>query len=333
MRVLVTGGAGYIGSVVAAELLKAGHTVVVLDNLVHGHRRAVPSAAELVVGDVCDRVALDAVLATHAFDAVMHFAALVKVGESLVSPQRFFQNNSDGTRTLLEAMFAHGVKKIVFSSTAAVYGEPSITPIPETAPLLPVNPYGESKLIAERLLDQFCRTHGLRYAALRYFNAAGAGFGRGEDHHPETHLIPRVLAVVAGKDESIKIFGTDYPTPDGTCIRDYIHVLDLATAHLLSLQALERQERLIYNLGNGRGFSVREVIEAAERVTGQRIAVIDVERRPGDTAVLVASPAAIISQLGWRPRLSSLEEIIASAWEWCQQFPDGLGPEEQGSAD
>jgi UDP-glucose 4-epimerase len=228
-------------------------------------------------------------------------------------------------------MLAHGVKKMVFSSSAAVYGEPSATPILEVAPLRPVNPYGESKLMAERLLEQFSRTQGLRYAVLRYFNAAGAAFGRGENHHPETHLIPRVLAVAAGEAESIRIFGIDYPTPDGTCIRDYIHVLDLATAHLLSLQALERQGQLIYNLGNGRGFSVREVIEAAERVTGRRIAVTEAERRPGDPAALVASSAAIISQLGWRPRWSSVEEIIANAWEWYQQVPNSLGPGEHGS--
>ena len=332
MRILVSGGAGYIGSVVAAELLKAGHSVVVFDNLSHGHRRAVPSEAGLVVGDVCDRAALDDVLSKHHFDAVMHFAALIEAGESMSSRERFFRNNSGGTQTLLEAMLAHGVNKMVLSSTAAVYGEPPTTPILETALLRPVNPYGESKLMAERLLEQFGRTHGLRYAALRYFNAAGAAFGRGEDHHPETHLIPLVLAVVAGKAESIRIFGTDYPTPDGTCIRDYVHVLDLATAHFLSLQALEREERLVYNLGNGRGFSVREVIHAAERVTGHRIGRTEAARRPGDPAILVASPAAITSELGWRPRFSSMEEIIASAWEWHKQFPDGFGPEEQEPA-
>ena len=332
MRILVTGGAGYIGSVVAAELLKAGHTVVVLDNLVHGHRQAVPSAAELVVGDVCDRAALDAVLATHAFDAVMHFAALVKVGESLVSPERFFQNNSDGTRTLLEAMLVRGIKRMVFVSTAAVYGEPLAVPIPEDAPLRPVNPYGESKLLAERLLEEFGRRHGLHYATLRLFNAAGATLGCGEDHYPTTHLIPRVLAAAAGIAESVRVFGTDYPTPDGTCIRDYVHILDLAAAHLLCLQALEHEERLVYNLGSGRGFSVREVIAAAENVTQRRIAVTEAERRPGDPAMLVASSAAIISQLGWAPRSSALERIIADAWRWYQKFPHGFGADEQRAA-
>jgi UDP-glucose 4-epimerase len=322
-NVLVMGGAGYIGSVVAAELLKAGHRVIVYDNLSRGHRRAVPAGAELVVGEVADRAALDRLFETLPVDAVMHFAALIEAGESMQVPERYFRNNTANTLTLLEAMLAHDVNRLVFSSTAALYGEPEHIPIEETDPLRPTNAYGESKLLVERMLAWFNRIHGLRYASLRYFNAAGATGELGEDHHPESHLIPLTLKVVLGQRDHIAIFGTDYPTPDGTCIRDYIHVVDLATAHLLALDALAEHDRLIYNLGNGRGFSVRQVIEVARRVTGHRIPAVETPRRPGDPAVLVASSAKIQQELHWQPQYPELETIVASAWEWHRRHPNG----------
>jgi UDP-glucose 4-epimerase len=258
MNVLVTGGAGYIGSVVAAELLKAGHRVLVYDDLSRGHRRAAPKGAELIVADTADRAALDRVFTTRPVDAVMHFAALIEAGESMKNPAAFFRNNTANALTLLEAMLAHGVKKFVFSSTAALFGDPERSPIEDDDPLRPTNVYGESKLMVERMLAWFNSVHGLRYASLRYFNAAGAmSADHGEDHQPESHLIPLVLKVALGQIEHVNILGADYPTPDGTCVRDYIHVLDLASAHLLALDALEHRDRLIYNLGNGQGFSVR----------------------------------------------------------------------------
>src|ERR1700686_2707999 len=261
MRVLVTGGAGYIGSVVAEELLQAGHDVVVFDNLSRGHRQAVPKNAELVVGDLGDRTCLDQLLRSRAIDAVMHFAALIEAGESMKAPEEFFRNNTSNALTLLEAMLAAGVKRFVFSSTAALFGNPERTPIEEDDPVHPTNAYGESKLLVERMLAWFHQIHGLRPASLRYFNAAGASRpDQGEAHQPETHLIPRILQVALGRAKHVNIFGTDYPTPDGTCIRDYIHVRDLARAHLLALEglALKNSSPLIYNLGNGQGFSVRE---------------------------------------------------------------------------
>ena len=323
MRVLVCGGAGYIGSVVSAEVLAAGHTVVVYDSLSHGYRDAVPRCAELVVGDTADRAMLDEVFARHRFDAVMHFAALIEAGESMKYPERFFRNNTANTLTLLEAMLHHGVNRIVFSSTAAVYGEPQATPIRETDPLQPTNAYGESKLLVERMLDWFHRIHGLRYASLRYFNAAGATNDLGEAHRPETHLIPLVIQAALGARDSVSIFGVDYPTRDGTCIRDYIHVSDLAKAHILALEALETRPQLIYNLGNGQGFSVREVIAATERVAGRRIKVLEAARREGDPAVLVASSEAIQRELGWRPQRPELEAILESAWEWHRRHLSG----------
>src|SRR5271165_1099216 len=269
MRVLVTGGAGYIGSVVAEELLQAGHQVVVFDNLSRGHRQAVPENAELVVGELADRTALDNLFRSRPIDAVLHFAALIEAGESMKAPEEFFRNNTANALTLLEVMLAAGVKRFVFSSTAALYGNPERTPIEEDDLLYPTNPYGESKLLVERMLAWFHQIHGLRYASLRYFNAAGASRpDQGEAHHPETHLIPRILEVALDRAPHVNIFGTDYPTPDGTCVRDYIHVGDLARAHLLALQALENSSPLIYNLGNGQGFSVREVVEVARSVTG-----------------------------------------------------------------
>jgi UDP-glucose 4-epimerase len=326
MKVLVTGGAGYIGSVVAEQLLKAGHDVTVFDNLCRGHRAAVPRGAELVFGDLCDRQEVEHLFRNRRFEAVLHFAAFIEAGESMKTPETFFRNNTANTLTLLETMLKSKVNRLVFSSTAALYGNPQRTPIEEEDALEPTNAYGESKLLVERMLQWFHRIHGLRYASLRYFNAAGAAApDRGEDHHPETHLIPRILSVALGKQKHIEIFGTDYPTPDGTCVRDYIHVSDLAEAHLLALNALERPGRLIYNLGNGKGFSVREVIEGARRVTGQTIAVVESPRRAGDPAVLIASSEKIRRELGWQPKFPKLEDILKSAWEWHRTFPNGYG--------
>ncbi|MEO6119728.1 MAG: UDP-glucose 4-epimerase GalE [Terriglobales bacterium] len=323
MNVLVTGGAGYIGSVVAAELVATGHHVTVYDNLCNGHRGAVPEAAAFIKGDVANRAAVEAVLDEKRIQAVLHFAAVIEAGESMQVPGKYFRLNSAATLTLLEAMHARGVKRLVFSSTAALYGDPKSIPIKEDDALEPANAYGESKLLVERMLAWFHRIHGLRYASLRYFNAAGAAGCLGEAHDPESHLIPLVLQVALGKRKSISIFGTDYPTPDGTCVRDYIHVSDLAQAHLLALAALENRDRLIYNLGNGRGFSVREVIAAARKVTGHQIPALESLRRPGDPAVLVASSERIIKELAWKPRHAELEAIIGSAWKWHQDNPDG----------
>ncbi|HET7749165.1 MAG TPA: UDP-glucose 4-epimerase GalE [Terriglobales bacterium] len=325
MKILVTGGAGYIGSIVSAELVRAGHEVVVYDNVSHGHRRAVPEGAEIVIGEVGERETLDRAFQLHRPEVVMHFAALIEAGESMRAPERYFRNNTASSLTLLECMLQHGCGRLVFSSTAALYGNPERTPIDEDAPLVPTNAYGESKLLVERMLAWFHRIHGLCYASLRYFNAAGGAGELGEDHRPESHLIPLVLQVAQGKRPSIAINGTDYPTTDGTCIRDYIHVLDLASAHVLALDALATRDQLIYNLGNGRGFSVRQVVEAARRVTGHAIPAEEAPRRPGDPAVLVASSEKIRRELGWQPRYPELEQIVASAWEWRRQHPNGYG--------
>jgi UDP-glucose 4-epimerase len=318
LRILVTGGAGYIGGTTARLLLRQGHRVVIYDNLCHGHRSTLPEQAEFIEGELSDRAALEKILHT-GIDGVMHFAALIEAGESMRKPEIYFRNNTASTLTLLEAMLATGVTRLVFSSTAAVYGEPESTPIREDAPLKPTNAYGESKLLVERMLDWLNRIHGFRYASLRYFNVAGAIEGYGEAHEPESHLIPLILDVALGRRQSIKIFGQDYPTPDGTCIRDYIHIYDLARAHLLAFEALASRDRLIYNLGNGVGFSVREVIESARRVTGHPIPVVEEPRRPGDPAVLIASSEKIGRELGWIPEYSQLDAIIKTAWEWHQQ--------------
>jgi UDP-glucose 4-epimerase len=313
--------------VVTSELVAAGHAVVVLDNLSNGHRSSLAEGVQLVVGDVGNRCVLDRVITEHGVEAVMHFAASIEAGESMKRPQDFFHNNTVGSLTLLERMIAHGVSNLVFSSTAALYGNPERTPIEETATLLPTNPYGESKLAVERILQWYHRIHRLSYASLRYFNAAGATETLGEKHSPESHLIPIVLQVAAGSRETVTIYGTDYPTPDGTCVRDYIHVSDLASAHLLALDALRQSSQprqLIYNLGSGRGVGVREVIDSARKVTGRPIPAVDVSRRPGDPAVLVASCEKIKRELGWRPRHTNFETIIASAWNWI------LKPEAQG---
>jgi UDP-glucose 4-epimerase len=322
MRVLVTGGAGYIGSVVADRLLRDGHAVTVLDNLSKGAKQAVPSQADFVLANTGDEPALDRIFQSGRFDAVMHFAAFIEAGESMLSPELYFDNNSAKTLTLLRAMLRHQVLRLVFSSTAAVYGDPTRLPIVEDDPLAPTNPYGESKLMVERMLAWFHKAHGLGYASLRYFNAAGATRDRGEMHRPETHLIPLVLQAALGQREAISIYGTDYPTKDGTCIRDYIHIDDLATAHLLALDALAQTQthredsQLIFNLGSGSGFSVREIIDVAGRVTGRKIPVVEAPRRPGDSAVLIASSEKIKRVLGWQPRHSDIEAIVRSAWEW-----------------
>ena len=323
MQVLVTGGAGYIGSVVTDHLLRAGHAVTVLDNLIMGWREAVPAEAEFVQADTGDEAALDQLFSGHGFDAVLHFAALIEAGESVKHPEEYFENNSARTLTLLRVMLKHKVSRFVFSSTAAVYGEPQSIPIVEEHPLFPTNAYGESKLIVERMLGWFHSAHGLRYASLRYFNAAGATPARGEAHRSESHLIPLILQVPLGQREAFSIFGADYPTPDGTCVRDFIHVDDLAAAHLLALQGLEAHETLICNLGSGTGCSVREIVALARKVTGHAIPVIERPRRGGDPAVLVASSDKARSILGWNPKYSDVESILASAWQWHKSHPKG----------
>lgn len=329
MKILVTGGAGYIGGTVAGLLAERGHRAVIFDNLGHGKRELLPPGTGFVQGELEDRPLLQSLFAAakeegQPFDAVLHFAALIEAGESMVHPEIFFRNNTAATLSLIEAMIAYGPRKIVFSSTAAVYGEPDAVPIPENARHQPTNVYGESKLLVEHMLRWFNQIHGLRYASLRYFNVAGApegphGITRGEAHDPESHLIPLILDVALGRRKSIRIYGEDYPTTDGTCIRDYIHVSDLAEAHLLALEALESHDRVIYNLGNGKGFSVREVIDSARRVTGHPIPAEVHPRRPGDPAVLVASSERAIRELGWKPHYTQLDDIVRTAWAWHQK--------------
>jgi UDP-glucose 4-epimerase len=333
VKIFVTGGAGYIGGTVAALLTEKGNRVVVFDNLSHSRRGALPPGVEFVEGELADRPAIERIFREaeenhEPFDGVLHFAALIEAGESMERPELFFRNNTASTLSLLEAMLACGPRRLVFSSTAAVYGEPESVPIQEDARLAPTNPYGQSKLLVEQMLVWFNRIHSFRYASLRYFNVAGApegpnGVTRGESHEPETHLIPLVLDVALGRRPSIRIYGDDYPTHDGTCIRDYIHVSDLAEAHLLALSALgaasEQPGPLIYNFGNGQGFSVRQVIESARRVTGHPIPAEIHARRAGDPAVLVASSAKAIRELGWQPRYTDLDEIVRTAWAWHQK--------------
>jgi UDP-glucose 4-epimerase len=321
MRTLVTGGAGYLGSTTAAALLAAGHEVTVVDDLSTGHRDAVPAAATFVVADVTDPTVMDPLVADGGFDACLHFAALIEAGESMRTPERFFTVNTAGSARLLEVLVRHGVRRFVLSSTAAVYGEPTRLPIDEDDPLVPTNAYGESKLLVERMLAWHHRIHGLRVAALRYFNAAGATVERGERHDPETHLIPLVLQVALGDRQRIAIYGTDYPTPDGTAVRDYVHVVDLADAHVRALTAIDDQGLLVCNLGNGSGFSVREVVEAARRVTGHPIPAEEAPRREGDPAVLVASSERARARLGWRPHHAELDTIIADAWRFAHRGP------------
>lgn len=322
MRVLVTGGAGYIGGTVANALLNEGHEVVIYDNLCHARRDLIPARAEFVEGDIADRAKLEQIFDARRFDGVMHFAALIEAGESMKVPEVYFRSNTAATLSLLEAMIAKKVDRLVFSSTAALYGNPENIPISEDAKLQPTNTYGESKLLVEHMLHWINQIRGLRYASLRYFNVAGAvvdaSGSRGEAHEPESHLIPLILDVALGLRKSIKIFGQDYPTADGTCVRDYIHVSDLAKAHLLAFNALETRHKMIYNLGNGHGFSVRQVIDSVRRVTGKPIEVEELPRRPGDPAVLVASSEKITNELGWKPDYPNLDDIIASAWAWHQ---------------
>jgi UDP-glucose 4-epimerase len=323
MKVLVTGGAGYIGATTVQALLEAGHEVVVYDNLSNGHAEAVPRSVKLVQGDIADRERLDTLFREHRPEAVLHFAALIEAGESMKVPEKFFRNNSSSTLTLLESMLMNRVSKIIFSSTAALYGEPERVPIREEDALNPTNAYGESKLLVERMLVWFHRIHGFRYASLRYFNAAGSNGESGELHNPESHLIPLILQVASGLREHVSIFGTDYPTPDGTCVRDYIHVSDLADAHVLALAALDSRDKLIYNLGSGAGFSVRQVIDSARRITGEAIKVVESPRRAGDPAVLVASSDKIRRELKWTPNYPELDQIVSTAWAWMQKHPQG----------
>lgn len=322
MNILVTGGAGYIGSATAEALLKAGHSVTVYDSLVTGHRAAIPAGAAFLHADLADAEALTAALSAGKFDAVMHFAAFIEAGESMKDPGRFFKNNFGNSLQLMEAAVRAGVKRFVFSSTAAVY-QSSEEPLTEESPLGPTNVYGHTKLMTEQALEWYRSIYGLHFAVLRYFNACGALPGRGEAHQPESHLIPRILSVPLGKLDSININGNDYPTPDGTCIRDYIHLGDLVSAHLLALEALGERDRLVYNLGSGNGFSVREVIEAARAVSGHPIPAVEHPRRSGDSARLVASSKRIRQELGWKPEHDNIHDILASAWEWHKSHPNG----------
>ncbi len=320
MNLLVTGGAGYIGGTLTRLLLRAGHSVTIFDNFCHSKQDALDPGARLVQGSLADRELLLKTLSATKYDGILHFAALIEAGESMKCPEVYFRNNTAGTLTLLEAMLATGHDRLVFSSTAACYGEPESTPILESAKLKPTNPYGESKLLSEYMMRWMNTAHGLRFAALRYFNVAGAIEGYGEAHEPESHLIPLILDVALGRRASISIYGQDYPTPDGTCIRDYIHVEDLANAHMLALNALNEHPRLEYNIGNGQGFSVLEVVESVKRVTGRPVPVELKPRRAGDPAVLVASSEAIKKDLGWAPKYPRLDDIIASAWAWHQKL-------------
>jgi UDP-glucose 4-epimerase len=322
MKVLVTGGAGYIGSIAVEQLILAGEEVVVFDNLYQGHQQAVHPKAKFVHGDLSDRAAVDAVMAEHKPDAIMHFASHTLVGESMQKPFLYLGENIVNGLNLLESAVEHGVLKFILSSTANLFDKPERMPIDESERIIPGSPYGESKNILERMLFWLDRTKGMRYACLRYFNAAGASAERGEHHNPESHIIPLVLQVALGQREQFSIFGDDYPTPDGTCIRDYIHVIDLAQAHILALRALDGGSRT-YNLGNGRGFSIQELINVAREITGHPIPTNVVARRPGDPAILIASSEKIRRELGWQPQYPELRAILESAWKWHQSHPQG----------
>ena len=320
MKILVVGGAGYIGSVCAELLLDQGHGVTIFDNLSEGHRRALDPRAEFVEGDLVDRQLIEKTLAKQQPDAVMHFAANALVGESMQNPSKYFRNNVANGLNLVDAMISAGVAKIIFSSTCAIFGPPERVPIDETMPPRPINPYGESKLAFEKILRWYGEIHGLKFVSLRYFNAAGASAKFGEDHRVETHLIPNVLKVALGQKPNVEIFGTDYETPDGTCIRDYIHIVDLARAHILALNAARSD---FYNLGTGGGASVRDVIDSCRKITGRNIGIVEKPRRPGDPPRLIASSEKIKRELGWQPQFQSLDAIIESAWKWHQKFPRG----------
>jgi UDP-glucose 4-epimerase len=320
MKILVVGGAGYIGSICSEVLLNEGYDVVIFDNLTEGHRGAVDSRARFIEGDLADRPAVEAAVSNSRPNAVMHFAASALVGESMQNPSKYFRNNIAHGLNLLDAMVAAGVKRMVFSSTCAIFGPPDRLPIDENLPTRPINPYGESKLAFERILRWYDEIHGMKFVALRYFNAAGASARFGEDHRCETHLIPNVLKVALGQKPCVEVYGTDYETPDGTCIRDYIHILDLANAHILALDSPKSE---FYNLGTGGGSSVREVIEVARKVTGRNIDMVEKSRRPGDPPRLIAASEKIKRELGWKPQVQSLDAIIESAWKWHQKFPRG----------
>lgn len=317
MNIFVTGGAGYIGSATAEALIQAGHSVTVYDSLVTGHRGAVPAGAKFIHASLDDSHALAEALTSIKYDAIMHFAAFIEAGESMKDPGKFFRNNFTNSLQLMETAVKAGVKKMVFSSTAAVY-QSSEEPLTEESTLGPTNVYGHTKLMTEQAMEWYRSIYGLHFAVLRYFNACGALPGRGEAHQPESHLIPRVLDIALGRAESATIYGTDYPTPDGTCIRDYIHIGDLVSAHVLALGALDKRDKMVFNVGSGNGFSVREVIEAARKVTGHAIPVVESPRRPGDSARLVASPNKIMNELGWKPTHTNMQDILSSAWEWHQ---------------
>jgi UDP-glucose 4-epimerase len=320
MKIFVVGGAGYIGSVCTELLLNEGHQVAIFDNLSEGHRGAVDSRASFVQGELADRAQIEAAISSARPDAVMHFAANALVGESMQNPSKYFRNNVCNGLNLLDAMVATGVQRIVFSSTCAIFGPPERLPIEETTPACPISPYGESKLIFEKILRWYDEVYGVKFVCLRYFNASGASEKFGEDHRPETHLIPAVLQVALGAKPHVEIYGTDYDTPDGTCIRDYIHILDLARAHILALSA---GASTVYNLGTGGGSSVRAVIDSCRKITGRKIEMIEKPRRPGDPPRLIASSDKIQKELGWQPQFQSLDAIIDSAWKWHQKFPRG----------
>ena len=322
MKIFLTGGAGYIGSSAAAKLLESGHRVTIFDSLVTGYREAVPDGADFIEADLGDHETVFKALKAEPYDAVMHFAAFTEAGESMLEPGRYFENNVHNSLWLLEACVQAEVKRLVFSSSAAVHGS-SDELLTEQAPMRPGSIYGQTKLMVEGLLDWYRRVHGIGYAALRYFNAAGALPDRGEAHQPESHLIPLVLQVALDQRPEVQIFGTDYPTPDGTCIRDYIHIADLVSAHLLALEALEPESQMIYNIGNGAGHSVREVVDTARQVTGHALPTVEIDRRPGDPPRLVASSKKIRTELGWSPERPELEGIISSAWDWHRMHPEG----------
>jgi len=324
MRILVCGGAGYIGSNMTALLMAQGHEPVVFDNFSKGHRSAV-KGAQVITGDLADYRGLVRVLQDHQIEAVMHFAAFIEVGESVQEPLKYYRNNLSNTQNVLSAMETAGVQKFVFSSTAAVYGMPEKVPISEDAPKRPINPYGETKLAVERMCHYQAQTDRLRFVALRYFNACGAGNdGRlGEDHRPESHLIPLIIHAAMGRRADIKVYGSDYPTPDGTCIRDYIHIDDLCRAHLLALSRLDECTELAYNLGNGQGYSVRQVIDAVRRVSGRDFQVVEAGRRPGDPPVLTSDATKARQELGWQPQRPDLEDMVATAWKWHMEHPNG----------
>lgn len=322
MKILVTGGAGYIGSICVEQLINAGHSVAVFDNLSEGHRAAVHPDADFIKGDLASPESIESAMAQARPEAVMHFAANALVGESMQNPSKYFRNNVSGGIHLLDAMVKSGVKRIVFSSTCATFGQPKRVPIDESLPQQPINPYGESKLIFEKILRWYDEIHGIKHVALRYFNAAGASENYGEDHRVETHIIPNILKVALGQRDHVEVYGDDYDTPDGSCIRDYIHIIDLAQAHMLALQSPESAR---FNLGTGGGTSVFELIDCCRRITGHPIPAIVKPRRPGDPARLIAASDLIRTKLGWNPHYQKIDTIVQSAWQWHQRHPNGYG--------